>query len=100
MNQTTKKWSSILLSIVCTATILVGCGSNETESSNAGSSGATNNEVVKLTMMTWEGKEMTAAIQEAIKKFESDNPGIKVEVLPTPLADYTTKINSLISINK
>jgi len=104
MKQIIKKWSALLLSVVCTAGVLAGCGSNNTDSSNAGTNAGNNGNAagqeVKLTMMTWEGKEMTAAIQEAVKKFESDNPGIKVEVLPTPLADYTTKINSLISINK
>ncbi|MFC5650175.1 ABC transporter substrate-binding protein [Paenibacillus solisilvae] len=104
MKQTTNKWSALLLSVVCTAGVLAGCGSNNTDSSNAGTNEGNNGNAagqeVKLTMMTWEGKEMTAAIQEAVKKFETDNPGIKVEVLPTPLADYNTKINSLISINQ
>ncbi|WP_219835606.1 ABC transporter substrate-binding protein [Paenibacillus sp. R14(2021)] len=109
MKQTTKKWSALLLTVVCTAGVLAGCGSNSDNANtggNAGTNAGTGNgnaggdKEVKLTMMTWEGKEMTAAIQEAVKKFESDNPGIKVEVLPTPLSDYTTKINSLISIDQ
>ncbi|SFJ58757.1 ABC-type glycerol-3-phosphate transport system, substrate-binding protein [Paenibacillus sp. UNC496MF] len=114
------KWSAMLLTVVCAAGVLAGCGSNDNNGGNGGTNAGSGNtaggstgandgsnagaadggEEVKLTMMTWEGKEMTAAIQDALKSFESENPGIKVEVLPTPLTDYTTKINSLIAIDK
>lgn len=100
MKLRTKKWFVLLLSVVFAASVLAGCGSNKTNGSNTETNGTTGSDEIKLTMMTWEGKEMTAAIQEAVKKFEADNPGIKVEVLPSPLADYSTKINSMISINK
>ncbi|MCD9024499.1 ABC transporter substrate-binding protein [Cohnella silvisoli] len=108
-----KKTGIFIIAILLVMGVLAACSKkSNNEASNAPSeskaaqsdspsaSESPKAEAVKLTMMTWEGPDMTKAIQESMKKFEDENPGITVEVLPSPLKDYDTKISQLISINQ
>ncbi|WP_152393308.1 ABC transporter substrate-binding protein [Paenibacillus guangzhouensis] len=96
--------SSIAISVMI-AGLLAGCSSSKPSDTVPEKAGSTSpaelgKEQIKLTMMTWEGADFTEEFKKDLKKFEQENPGITVEVLPSPLKDYTYKINELLSINK
>ncbi|UOF88690.1 ABC transporter substrate-binding protein [Fodinisporobacter ferrooxydans] len=67
--------------------LLAGCGSsststNATGSSGAGSSGTSSTKPVTITFAS--GKDATGTVQLEIKKFEEENPNIKVNYIEEP----------------
>lgn len=98
-----RKSATVMLTMLLAGSMMTACSSNSpnTPAAVKESTPAESGEAsVKLTMMTWEGPDMTNAIIDSMKLFEEQNPGITVEVLPSPLKDYDTKISEMISINK
>ncbi|TFE22807.1 ABC transporter substrate-binding protein [Cohnella luojiensis] len=95
------KRSRVLIMLLMIMTVVVsGCGNgngngNGSESSSDNSSEAGGK--TKVTFMTWEGQDMNNKIVEAMKTFEEQNPDIDVELIPSPIDDYGTKINAMIS---
>ncbi len=52
---------------------------------------------VTVTLLTWENPQTNHQIMVSMAKFEKLNPGIKVQLIPSPLQDYGTKLNSMIA---
>jgi multiple sugar transport system substrate-binding protein len=112
MKKSSRKTLGLFITGILAISLIAGCSSTSTSTSTsttapdktaepAASSKAPDTKApIKLTMMTWEGADFTAEFREDLKKFEKDNPGITVEILPSPLQNYSDKINELISINK
>jgi multiple sugar transport system substrate-binding protein len=82
---------------------VAGCGNTPTSggattapsTSSSGDSGGKKAAVAEVTLMTWESQAMNDKIMASMKKFEGQNPGITVKLLPAPLKDYGTKINEM-----
>lgn len=53
-----------------------------------------------VTLMTWEGASTNALIRTALDQFSKENPGIKVEMIPSPNSGYDQKIQSMILARK
>lgn len=85
-----------ILAALCTvamaATAFAGCG----DSGDGGNGGNTAKETT-ISFMTWESETMNQLILESFAKFEESHPGVTVELTPSPLTDYGTKIKSMIS---
>lgn len=93
-----KKILSMMLVAAMTVGTLAGCGSN---SGNANSEKGTDTtadagEEVTIQFMHMQvEQERQDVIAKLIEEFEAENPGIKVEQMPTNEDDYDTKITSL-----
>ena len=93
-----KKILSMMLVAAMTIGTLAGCGSN---SGNGNSEKGTDKtadagEEVTIQFMHMQvEQERQDVIAKLIEKFEAENPGIKVEQMPTNEDDYDTKITSL-----
>lgn len=89
------KLFALVVSVALIISMLVGCGSsnsgpavNAPASQTPGSAKDTSNDAtqkkdVKITIMNSKA-EIQTPMEEAAKAFESENPGIKVEVVPCP----------------
>ncbi len=53
-----------------------------------------------VTVMTWEGNDTNAAIDEALKAFMAANPDITVQRIPSPNSGYGDKLNSMVQANQ
>ncbi|MFD0693361.1 ABC transporter substrate-binding protein [Paenibacillus sp. GCM10027628] len=86
----------------------VGCANNSNPgggttapvSTSGNDSGGKKAAAVEVTLMTWESQEMNNKIMASMKKFEEQNPGITVKMVPAPLKDYGIKINEMIAAKK
>lgn len=93
-----KKILSMMLVAAMTVGTLAGCGSN---SGNGNSEKGTDTtadageEVTIQFMHIQVEQERQDVIAKLIEEFEAENPGIKVEQMPTNEDDYDTKITSL-----
>ena len=93
-----KKILSMMLVAAMTIGTLAGCGSN---SGNGNSEKGTDTtadagEEVTIQFMHMQvEQERQDVIAKLIEEFEAENPGIKVEQMPTNEDDYDTKITSL-----
>ncbi|RGF46171.1 ABC transporter substrate-binding protein [Roseburia sp. AF42-8] len=93
-----KKILSMMLVAAMTVGTLAGCGSN---SGNGNSEKGTDTtadagEEVTIQFMHMQvEQERQDVIAKLIEEFEAENPGIKVEQMPTNEDDYDTKITSL-----
>lgn len=93
-----KKILSMMLVAAMTVGTLAGCGSN---SGNGNSEKGTDKtadagEEVTIQFMHMQvEQERQDVIAKLIEEFEAENPGIKVEQMPTNEDDYDTKITSL-----
>ncbi len=103
-----RKILSMMLVAAITVGTLVGCGSNSgSENAEKGTetteeaaaetteAAATGEEVTIQFMHMQVEQERQDVIAKLIEKFEAENPGIKVEQMPTNEDDYDTKITSL-----
>ena len=103
-----RKILSMMLVAAITVGTLVGCGSNSgSENAEKGTEtteeaaaetteeAATGEEVTIQFMHMQVEQERQDVIAKLIEKFEAENPGIKVEQMPTNEDDYDTKITSL-----
>lgn len=103
-----RKILSMMLVAAITVGTLVGCGSNsgsgnaekgaettEEAAAETTEEAATGEEVTIQFMHMQVEQERQDVIAKLIEKFEAENPGIKVEQMPTNEDDYDTKITSL-----
>lgn len=95
-----KKILSMMLVAAMTVGTLAGCGSNsENGNSEKGTdttADADSGEEVTIQFMHMQvEQERQDVIAKLIEEFEAENPGIKVEQMPTNEDDYDTKITSL-----
>lgn len=60
--------------------------------------GTIDNDIV-ISFMTWESQAMNDQILNTFKKFEEQNEGVTIELIPSPLADYPTRLKQMISSN-
>jgi multiple sugar transport system substrate-binding protein len=54
-------------------------------------------EKADVTFMTWESDTMNQKLLASFAQFSKDNPDITVKLIPSPLTDYTTKLNQMIA---
>jgi len=108
MRQGVRKWASGIITLLLFSSLLAACGGNSGGGSGSASPGNTpsgednagSKKPVEVTMITWESAAMNEKIMASMKKFEEDNPDIKVKLIPTPLDNYGVKINGMITAKK
>ncbi|MEC0306110.1 sugar ABC transporter substrate-binding protein [Paenibacillus lautus] len=108
MRQGARKWASGIIALLLFSSLLAACGGNSGGGSGSASPGNTpsgednagSKKPVEVTMITWESAAMNEKIMASMKKFEEDNPDIKVKLIPTPLDNYGVKINGMITAKK
>ncbi|MFB4326613.1 sugar ABC transporter substrate-binding protein [Priestia sp. BR_2] len=108
MRQGAKGWASAIIALLFFSSLLAACGGNggggsgSADSGNApsGQDNAGSGKPVEVTMITWESAAMNEKIMASMKKFEEENPDIKVKLIPTPLDNYGAKINGMITAKK
>ncbi|SEM15128.1 ABC-type glycerol-3-phosphate transport system, substrate-binding protein [Paenibacillus sp. cl141a] len=108
MRQGAKGWASAIIALLFFSSLLAACGGNggggsgSAESGNvpSGQDNAGSGKPVEVTMITWESAAMNEKIMASMKKFEEENPDIKVKLIPTPLDNYGVKINGMITAKK
>lgn len=82
----TRRWAAAVAVVVALAAVVAGCGSN-------GSPGGGGSEPVTLRYAYW-GPNQTSAMTQIATDFESQNPGVKVQLELTPYAQYWTKLQT------
>nr|MCU0495583.1 extracellular solute-binding protein [Chloroflexaceae bacterium] len=105
----TLKTTVVSLLVALLAAMLAACGNapaatSPTAAPAAGGSGqaatsapaANSGSKAKVTVMTWEGADTNAAIDEALKTFMAANPEIEVERVPSPNSGYSDKLNAMV----
>ncbi|MGG4342820.1 ABC transporter substrate-binding protein [Paenibacillus lautus] len=107
MRQGVRRWASGIIALLLFSSLLAACGGNGGGSGSAspgntpsGEGNAGSKKPVEVTMITWESAAMNEKIMASMKKFEEDNPDIKVKLIPTPLDNYGVKINGMITAKK
>jgi multiple sugar transport system substrate-binding protein len=108
MRQGVRRWASGIITLLLFSSLLAACGGNSGGGSGSASPGNTpagensagSKKPVEVTMITWESAAMNEKIMTSMKKFEEDNPDIKVKLIPTPLDNYGVKINGMITAKK
>jgi len=108
MRQGVRKWASGIITLLLFSSLLAACGGNSGGGSGSASPGNTpsgednagSKKPVEVTMITWESAAMNEKIMASMKKFEEENPDIKVKLIPTPLDNYGVKINGMITAKK
>lgn len=104
-----KKMAASVLALMMVAS-MAACGAGGTPSNGGGTAesaggtgdnGGTTGGDVTLTFMGWEASPLeTQAVENGIKKFEEQNPGIKIKYTPTGSGDdYNAKLLSSIAGN-
>ncbi|WP_274651435.1 ABC transporter substrate-binding protein [Paenibacillus humicola] len=105
MNRRTYKNVTAFMVILPMAGALVGCGGSGSGGGNSNANAPApadsgKAQSVEVTLMTWESAEMNNKIMASMQKFEQDNPGITVKLIPTPLDNYGVKLNGMIAAKK
>ncbi|MCT1397893.1 sugar ABC transporter substrate-binding protein [Paenibacillus sp. p3-SID867] len=108
MRQGVRRWASGIIALLLFSSLLAACGGNSGGGSGTASPGNTpsgednagSKKPVEVTMITWESAAMNEKIMASMKKFEEENPDIKVKLIPTPLDNYGVKINGMITAKK
>ncbi|ETT57454.1 sugar ABC transporter substrate-binding protein [Paenibacillus sp. FSL H8-0457] len=108
MRQGAKGWASAIIALLFFSSLLAACGGNggggsgsaDTGNAPSGQDNAGSGKPVEVTMITWESAAMNEKIMASMKKFEEENPDIKVKLIPTPLDNYGVKINGMITAKK
>ncbi|MEK4977319.1 MULTISPECIES: ABC transporter substrate-binding protein [Bacillales] len=108
MRQGAKGWASAIIALLFFSSLLAACGGNggggsgsaDTGNAPSGQDNAGSGKPVEVTMITWESAAMNEKIMASMKKFEEENPNIKVKLIPTPLDNYGVKINGMITAKK
>ena len=86
------------LAVVLAGAILAACGGGDDKKSSTGASTGTASKPVTITWMTFETPNLPAAFWEDVKKrFEAQNPGIKVKRLVTPGTDRDAYAKQLLA---
>lgn len=87
-----RKLSVFLAGVLMMSSLLTGCGGSGSDE-DADKSGGDSGKPVELTFAMWSA-DQEAAHREIIKKFEEQNPGIKVTLQLTPWNEYWTKLEA------
>ena len=86
-----RKVLATALSLAMVATLFAGCGSSSEKKESSAK-----DETVKIQFMHMQvEQERQDVLSEVIKKFEKENPNIKVEQMPVGEDDYDSKITTL-----
>lgn len=102
-----KGWTTLLAGITLLST-LAGCGGNKSDGGNSGSANTTSGEngksneaaVKQVTLHMIESltsPERTKLLQDAISRFQKDNPNIKVELISPPFDQADNKIRTMLA---
>jgi multiple sugar transport system substrate-binding protein len=92
-----RKWSGAALATVVSVSLaLSGCGNSKVNEGKTGDSPKAG-ETVKLTFSNWASGPEKETFDKAIAKFETDNPGIKLEQVNVPFAGYSDKIQTMMA---
>lgn len=108
MRQGVRRWASGIIALLLFSSLLAACSGNSGGGSGtaipgntpSGEDNAGSKKPVEVTMITWESAAMNEKIMASMKKFEEENPDIKVKLIPTPLDNYGVKINGMITAKK
>ncbi len=90
-----KNWKSLGLTGV--ALLMAGITSSPVFATGATVHAKHSSQPVTVTLLTWENPQTNQQIMLSMAKFEKANPGIKIQLVPSPLQDYGTKLNSMIA---
>lgn len=82
-----KRIAALALSALMAASVLTACGSGAAEAEDG---------TVTLKVSTWDYNTMPA-LQNTVTAFEESHPGVKVEIIDIPSADYTTKLTTMLN---
>lgn len=93
-----KKSISVLLATALTGTMLAGCGgaASSSQASSAANNSTPASGDVTIKLATWDNTSKNM-VTDAVAAFETANPGIKVEIIDIPSADYTTKLSVMLN---
>ena len=93
-----KKSISVLLATALAGAMLAGCGgaSSSSQASSAANSSTPASGDVTIKLATWDNTSKNM-VTDAVAAFEAANPGIKVEIIDIPSADYTTKLSVMLN---
>lgn len=80
-----KKIVFLVIFILTLGSIFTGCSGKEEK-----------DEII-VTFMTWESEAMNQKLLASFADFEAANPGIKVELVPSPLQDYGLKLQQMLT---
>ncbi len=86
-----KKFAVLGIILALSLSVLTACGSEKTDDNG------------QLTIQYWHTQteeERVAVLKELIKDFEAKNPGIKVEQVPVPEEDFSSKIPAALGANR
>lgn len=104
MRQGTRRWATGIISLLLFSSMLAACGGGSSpageDNTPSGQDNAGSKKPVEVTMITWESAAMNEKIMASMKKFEDENPDIKVKLIPTPLDNYGVKINGMMTAKK
>lgn len=89
MNKIIKSMGFMMIMLLV---FIVACDSNE-EHTNTNKNNTHGNESVVLKFGLW-NQEQTKVYEEVFKKFEKENPNIKIEIQTTPVDQYWTKLQA------
>lgn len=93
-----KKSISVLLATALAGAMLAGCGgaASSSQASSAANSSTPASGDVTIKLATWDNTSKNM-VTDAVAAFETANPGIKVEIIDIPSADYTTKLSVMLN---
>jgi len=95
-----RKALALISAAAMLAAAMAGCsdsGSTQGSSTGTGGGSASSGNTTQISFMTWESQTMNDMILASFKSFEDSHPGVTVNLTPSPLNDYGTKIKSMIS---
>jgi len=96
-----KSLMSILLVLMMLTAMLTGCSSKKDESKDTkAESNSTSEEKVNITFMGWGSPTEVATFKTLIGKFETKYPNVKVDYISVPVADFNTKLQTMVASNK
>lgn len=88
---------SVFAIMMSLAVVLSACGGKD-DSGNAGNTGTgEKTESKQISFMFRGGPEEQKAYEATVKKFETDNPGVKVKIITTTGDQYATKLKAAIT---
>lgn len=106
-----RKVLAICMALMMLAMVMVACGGGDSgssaqeaasagESKPDGASGETaSGDEINLKFMGWGDDAEIATFQAMIDQFEAANPGVKVEYITVPAADFDKKMQNMIAAN-
>ena len=99
MMQLKKKRLLSLTAVTLSISVLAACSNGATSNSNSSQSGSSNqsSQITIRMVESLTSNERTAALQNVINSFESENSNIKVELISPPFDQADNKIRTMLS---